>query len=190
MNGRFRGHYPGESTLESIKAPFGSGTLVPGEIAEEIERAWLQSVPVKLPAFDLSAALSGEPIHVMQDIQRRQGQGQFRADLMQAYDRRCGLSDCDAAPALEAAHIVPYSGTAANHVQNGSLLRADLHTLFELNLFAIDAEPLTVKIDTSLQGTSCNWLSGKQLNEPKNPEWRPSAEALRYRARIKARVSP
>ena len=121
-------------------------------------------------------------MHVMQDTRRRQGQGEFRDDLLDAYNSRCGLSDCDAVPALEAAHIVRHSGPASNHIQNGILLRADLHTLFDLDLFVIDPDTLTVAIDSSLQGTCYGWLSGKRLNEPKRPEWRPSAKALRHRA--------
>ena len=83
---------------------------------------------------------------------------------------------------------MPYSGPAANHVQNGILLRSDLHTLLDLNLFVIDPEAVTVEIDASLQGTSYDWLAGKRLNEAKRPEWAPSAEALRYRASVKAGV--
>ena len=180
----------GQEHAGKYRGPFGSGNSVTDEIAKGIEDAWLLCVLPRQPAFDLSAALMGQPLRVIQDIQQRQGQSEFRAGLLQAYGNRCGLSDCDVEPALEAAHIVPYSGAAANHVQNGILLRADLHTLFDLNLFVIDPEMLTVEIDVSLQGTSYNWLSGKLLNEPHKPEWRPSAEALRYRARTKAQIRP
>ena len=117
-----------------------------------------------------------------QEIQRRQGQGDFRALLLLAYENCCALSDCDVAATLEAAHIVPYSGAAAQHVQNGILLRADLHTLFDMKLLMIHPESLTVEIDSSLQGTSYGWLSGTRLKEPKRPEWRPSTKALLHRA--------
>src|SRR5271155_3471993 len=42
---------------------------------------------------------------------------------------------------LEAAHISPYRGLQSNHPQNGLLLRADLHSLFDLGMLAVD--PLT-----------------------------------------------
>lgn len=49
---------------------------------------------------------------------------------------------------LEAAHIVPYQGPGTNHSLNGLLLRADLHTLFDLGLLAIAAETLTILVAT------------------------------------------
>ena len=33
---------------------------------------------------------------------------------------------------------VPYKGEETNHVQNGILLRGDIHTLFDCGLIAID----------------------------------------------------
>ncbi|MEO2018753.1 MAG: HNH endonuclease signature motif containing protein [Fuerstiella sp.] len=39
---------------------------------------------------------------------------------------------------LEAAHIRPYRRPEDNDVQNGLLLRADIHTLFDLNLLGIE----------------------------------------------------
>jgi len=37
-----------------------------------------------------------------------------------------------------AAHVIPYKGASTNHVQHGILLRADIHTLFDLDLLRID----------------------------------------------------
>jgi hypothetical protein len=45
---------------------------------------------------------------------------------------------------LEAAHIEPYLGTASNHVENGLLLRADIHILFDLNFIAVNPDSLTI----------------------------------------------
>jgi HNH endonuclease len=49
---------------------------------------------------------------------------------------------------LEAAHISPYRGEEDNHPENGLLLRADLHTLFDhLNaaIHAMDIIPIGIK---------------------------------------------
>ena len=54
------------------------------------------------------------------------------------------VSGCEFLQLVEAAHIDPYRGTANNHLENGILLRTDLHTLFDLGLFAIDPKNLTV----------------------------------------------
>src|SRR5205823_2979542 len=64
----------------------------------------------------------------------RQGQFAFRAALIEAYGGRCAMTGCDILEVLEAAHIVPYRGPSTNAVSNGLLLRADIHTLFDLGL--------------------------------------------------------
>jgi len=49
------------------------------------------------------------------------------------------ISGCNVQEALEAAHIRPYSECGTNKIANGLLLRADLHTLFDLHLMSLDA---------------------------------------------------
>ena len=78
-------------------------------------------------------------------VVRRRGQPEFRRALIEAYGGRCAISECDAEAALEACHIRPYMGPKTNALSNGLLLRADLHTLFDLGLLAID----TAKHDNS-----------------------------------------
>jgi putative restriction endonuclease len=51
------------------------------------------------------------------------------------------------------AHIMPYMGPATNDVQNGLLLRADVHTLFDLGLIAVEPDPLEVLVTPSVVGT-------------------------------------
>lgn len=70
----------------------------------------------------------------------RQGQPMFRAKLMEAYDRRCAVTGSRIEETLEAAHISPYLGAESNHVCNGLLLRADIHTLYDLGLIRIDTK--------------------------------------------------
>ena len=68
--------------------------------------------------------------------ERRPKQAAFRNALLIAYEGRCAISGCDAAPALEAAHVADWH--AENDVGAGILLRADLHRLFESGLLVID----------------------------------------------------
>jgi HNH endonuclease len=59
---------------------------------------------------------------------------------------------------LEAAHIYPYRGDSTNHVANGLLLRADLHTLLDCGLPAIDPDGLRVAMAPSITialGATC-----------------------------------
>jgi putative restriction endonuclease len=85
------------------------------------------------------------------EVVRRQGQSKFRRMLIEAYDGKCVITGCDALEVLEAAHIVPYLGGHTNHPQNGLLLRADLHSLFDMGLLSIDPISLTVILSARLR---------------------------------------
>ena len=110
-------------------------------------------------------------------IVQRQGQSKFRSELLKAYGGQCAITDCDAEAALEAAHIFPYRGNDTNHVKNGLLLRADIHTLFDLNLISIDPDTNKVIISSSLLNTCYKEINGKPLKSPKDYA-SPSAKAI------------
>ena len=69
----------------------------------------------------------GEP----QLVKPRLGQGAFRILVTDIYGRRCAVTQERTLPALEAAHIRPYSDGGAHEAQNGLLLRRDIHSLFD-----------------------------------------------------------
>jgi len=121
-----------------------------------------------------------EQERVLAAVRRRLGQPAFRAALMEAYGGKCAISGCAVTQVLEAAHIVSYQGANSNHVQNGLLLRADLHTLFDLHLVRIDPDELTIIVDASLQGTPYWELDGTKLFQP-SAAMRPSKSALEAR---------
>jgi putative restriction endonuclease len=56
------------------------------------------------------------------------GQGSFRFAVEQAY-QQCAVTKEHSIPALESAHIKPYSLGGFHEVNNGLLLRADIHKL-------------------------------------------------------------
>jgi len=62
---------------------------------------------------------------------RRLGQGGFRVSVTDTYDRRCAVTNEHTLPVLEAAHIQPVSAGGLHSVNNGLLLRSDVHTLFD-----------------------------------------------------------
>jgi putative restriction endonuclease len=61
----------------------------------------------------------------------RLGQGAFRVEVTDAYSRRCAMTGERTLPALEAAHIRPFSKQGPHEIRNGLLLRSDLHNLFD-----------------------------------------------------------
>ncbi len=75
-----------------------------------------------------------------QIIEPRLGQGSFRFLVTDLYDRRCVVTRERTLPALEAAHIRPYSQEGKHTLDNGLLLRRDIHTLFDLGYVTVTPE--------------------------------------------------
>lgn len=103
---------------------------------------------------------------VLAAIVRGRGQPAFRKSLLEAYGGRCAMTGCDVADALEAAHVRPYSGRSSNLVCNGLLLRADVHTLFDLYLLAVDPHSLRLSLAPALRQSSYGDLEGRGLAAP------------------------
>ena len=88
----------------------------------------------------LSRARSRRAVELMEEARRygtpmtvlpRLGQGIFRISVTDAYGRACAVTTEHSLPALEAAHIRPYSEGGEHKVSNGLLLRSDIHRLFD-----------------------------------------------------------
>lgn len=114
-------------------------------------------------------------------IVRRRGQPQFRKELLKAYQGRCAITACSLQQVLEAAHIHPYLGDATNVVSNGLLLRADVHTLFDLGLLWINPVDLRIEISEVLRDSEYVSIEGRSLYIPENEAERPSRPALEFR---------
>lgn len=121
---------------------------------------------------------------VVDSIIRRRGHPAFRKRLLAAYDFRCAITGCDAADTLEAAYIIPFRGEYTHQASNGLLLRADVHTLFDLGKIAVDTRSMTVVIADELLDTSFRILAGRPLRYPQNAEHRPSTESLDIHRRL------
>jgi predicted restriction endonuclease len=115
------------------------------------------------------------------EVNLRRGQPAFRKTLLKAYGGRCAISGCDCADALEAAHIRPYGGDSTNHVQNGLLLRGDLHTLFDIGKIGVDPNTRRVVVASSLVPTVYGKLSGKRLRSPSRVSQLANPKVLRER---------
>lgn len=118
---------------------------------------------------------------VLREVLQRRGQSEFRLRLLSAYRFRCAISNCDAVPALEAAHISPYRGAQSNVTRNGLLLRADLHTLFDLNLIAIEPRTLSVHLSQRLLDTTYAALHMTPITLPTALDDSPDRNALELR---------
>lgn len=150
----------------------------------EISKAlMLDNVETELEAqgaFDPSNLIDARK-RTLASIVRRQGQAKFRKQLLSAYSGKCAVTGCAVEALLEAAHIVPYQGSETNVVTNGLLLRADIHTLFDLGLLWINPGSLLVEVAELLKQSEYGSLASKPIGLPALASDRPSVEALQSR---------
>mgnify|MGYP002624832825 FL=1 len=128
-------------------------------------------------AFD-PTGIRDARIKIQASIVQRRGQREFRKRLLAAYSRQSAITGCAVEDVLEAAHIVPYKGEMTNHPGNGLLLRADLHTLFDLGLIAVNDVTMRLLVSAKLNGTGYENYRGKKVRIPKQKGKQPSREAL------------
>ena len=77
-------------------------------------------------------------------------QERFRQALLQIDGGRCALTGETTKDALEAAHIIPASAGGMEVVENGILLRADLHRIMDRGGFRINHEGQVVDVSKAL----------------------------------------
>jgi putative restriction endonuclease len=81
---------------------------------------------------NLDQTISGGKRYGSEYLSRaRLGQGAFRVLITEAYKHKCAITGEGALPVLQASHIQPYSKNGPHSIDNGILLRADLHILFD-----------------------------------------------------------
>jgi hypothetical protein len=125
----------------------------------------------------------------LQLVAIRQGQAKFREKLFDAYGARCAITGTSIAATLQAAHISPYRGPETNGVDNGLLLRADIHNLFDLGLIRIDPQTFKISLAEEIKATKYGQLEGKKLRSTAKPNQRPSSTALEQRRVMLAGVA-
>lgn len=140
---------------------------------DEVES--LQRLDLSVPETDGEGRM-----RVIAEVARRQGQTRFRNRLLEAYNGACAISGTNVADTLQAAHIRPYNGPATNHVTNGMLLRADIHTLFDLRLITIDPRSFCVVASPRLEGTEYWQFHGKRLRLPEKRSEHPAFSAIEW----------
>ena len=134
----------------------------------------------ELPARDLAGPRWGAPTLVIP----RRGQGTFRVAVTEAYERACAVTNEHSLPALEAAHIKPYAEDGPHAVNNGLLLRSDLHRLFDRGYVTVTPE-YKLEVSGKLKGHFQNGksyypLHGAELAVPRSIGQRPDPGFLRW----------
>jgi putative restriction endonuclease len=122
----------------------------------------------------------GEPVL----IRPRLGQGAFRFLVTDTYRRRCTVSGERTLPALDAAHIRPFSDGGSHEISNGLLLRRDIHRLFDLGYVTVSPEmrfEVSKKIREEYKnGRHYYSLHGTSIELPDDTARRPDRSALAW----------
>lgn len=127
---------------------------------------------------DLSSIGKDLRLSTFRSIVVRQGQGRFRRELINVYNGRCAVTGELTLEVLDAAHIMPYLGRHTNSVNNGILIRTDLHNLFDFNLLSIEPSSWRIEIHPSIASDYYRALHGKQISLPKSTQHWPSREFM------------
>lgn len=152
---------PGRSLWSAVEM----GRAVTGQVAE----------PRPTPMF-------GEPALV----RRRLGQGTFRVVVTDTYRRSCAVTGEKTLPVLEAAHIRPVAAAGAHSVNNGILLRSDIHTLFDRGYVTVTPDHrfrVSQRLRNDWQNGRVYYdLDGKSIRLPSNESDHPNRLDLEWHA--------
>lgn len=108
---------------------------------------------------------------IMRSIRERRGQTEFRKELLEHYKGKCCVTGCAVESILEAAQIIPHPDSNY-HASNGLLLRADIHTLFDLKMLSI-GQDFIISVCQELRGTEYETYHGKKISLPDDKQCYP-----------------
>lgn len=175
------------SEEEYVEIPGWQNAIVQGKSYDSTqgEGAYLWDMVAKTATFNRATQLVEAERYDLRIVQQRIGQGAFRVLVTDAYHKRCAATGEKTLPVLQAAHIKPYGSGGLHSLQNGLLLRADLHILFDRGYLTITPD-LKVEVSQRIKEEFTNGrdyykLHGSELvNLPENPAQRPSKELLTW----------
>lgn len=168
---RGKGYVPGEDSVVDL--------ALAQLLATELSAA---SAGPRAPTGIIPGPTRGEPTLVTP----RLGQGAFRALVLDAYQSHCAITGHKIRPTLQAAHIRPIADGGQHRVDNGLLLRSDIHTLFDLGYVTINQDYRLIVSprlrDDFGNGDDLYALSAaaRPITTPKRRQDQPSVTALQW----------
>lgn len=161
--------------------PLNKSVLSSGKVIEYLSQVkrfgdLKNRLPLTLPektefysGVEENDAYSKEDRFVFRKIRDSRSQRLFRDKLIDIYGPKCSITGFCPEGALEAAHIVPHSQSKVEDsfcINNGLLLRADIHSLLDRYDLAIDEKSLKLVIKNNGINDFPEYklLEGKKLN--------------------------
>jgi putative restriction endonuclease len=162
---------PSIQSLKVYNTDESEGLQLWKDVTERVRKKSIPVISEDLPRF-------GKP----QVFDPRLGQGAFRILVRDNYNRRCAVTGERTLPALEAAHIKPYSKEGAHESGNGLLLRRDIHSLFDAGYVTVTPD-LNFEVSPRIKeefenGRHYYALQNQKINVPEEISKRPNPDAL------------
>ncbi len=115
---------------------------------------------------------------------QRLGQQAFKGVVLDAYGHRCAITGAKIRPVLQAAHILPLPDGGEHRLDNGLLLRSDVHVMFDRGYLGVDPSHRLL-VSARLRedfgnGEEFYSRSGAQISVPVRPHDRPHREFLEW----------
>jgi putative restriction endonuclease len=114
----------------------------------------------------------------------RLGQQAFKAVVMDAYHRHCAITRTHIPPVLQAAHVRPVTAGGQHRLDNGLLLRSDVHTMFDRGYLGVDTQ-YRLRVSPQLReqfgnGAQFYAQAGQVIELPARRADRPNREFLEW----------
>lgn len=175
------------NTNEWLPVPDWRPNIVRGkgyDLTQEPGLTLLREVEIRLRA---QQPMVGEEVERYGDpilVRPRLGQGSFRVLVMDAYNRQCAVTGGKALPVLVAAHIRPYAEGGEHRIDNGLLLRSDLHILFDKGYVTVTRD-YRFEVSSRLRadfdnGEEYSALRGQLIRLPNQPAEHPKPDFLAW----------
>ncbi len=142
----------------------------------------ITAMPRTLPVAEIGDEMYGDPV----SVRPRLGQGAFRVMVTDVYERHCAVTGEKTLPVLDAAHIKPVPQGGLHRVDNGILMRTDIHRLYDRGYVTITPDH-SFQVSRRLKDDFDNGepyysIQGKQIWVPRSHSNRPHGELLEWHA--------
>lgn len=143
------------------------------------------AIQVTSPRSDSEVpAIDGPVFGELREVRPRLGQGGFKALVHGAYRDQCSITGHKIRPTLQAAHILPVGKGGEHRLDNGLLLRSDVHTMFDRGYLGVDPE-FKLRVSRRVRdefgnGDEFYEREGSIIALPERPIERPNSEFLTW----------
>lgn len=104
-------------------------------------------------------------IKIVESKRKRLNQKEFREQILEKFNNKCIITGEDCIDELDAAHIKEVKDEGDYDIDNGLLLRKNIHSTYDKNHWTINPETLKIEIINKCKNVgSIKDYEGKQIN--------------------------